>query len=195
MAVSRRAIALTVVAAVSVGIGTWATVTWLERRPAFPGPQAQAGGRRMTSDGQRITATLFYISADGTRLEPVQREVAFAEGTAEQAKRIVEALLGPPPGALASAMPTGATLRALYLADDGAAYVDFSPAVRSNHPGGSLNEIFTVYAIVSALTVNLPAVTSVQILIDGHEVDTLAGHVDLRRPLPNAPQWMEKGPS
>ena len=30
---------------------------------------------------------------------------------------------------------------------------------------------------------NLPAVTGVQILIDGKEVDTLAGHVDLRRPL------------
>jgi hypothetical protein len=26
-------------------------------------------------------------------------------------------------------------------------------------------------------------VTAVQILVDGHEVDTLAGHVDLRRPL------------
>jgi hypothetical protein len=31
--------------------------------------------------------------------------------------------------------------------------------------------------------VNLPAITRVQILIDGKEVDTLAGHVDLRNPL------------
>ena len=30
---------------------------------------------------------------------------------------------------------------------------------------------------------NLPAITAVQILIDGQEVETLAGHVDLRRPL------------
>ena len=37
--------------------------------------------------------------------------------------------------------------------------------------------------IVHALTFNLPAVTSVQLLVDGKEVDTLAGHVDLRRPL------------
>jgi hypothetical protein len=29
----------------------------------------------------------------------------------------------------------------------------------------------------------MPSVRQVQILIDGREVDTLAGHVDLRRPL------------
>ena len=32
-------------------------------------------------------------------------------------------------------------------------------------------------------TLNLPAISSVQLLVDGRELDTLAGHVDLRRPL------------
>ena len=41
----------------------------------------------------------------------------------------------------------------------------------------------TVYTIVNALLTNLPDLQEVQILIDGQEVDTLAGHVDLRRPL------------
>ena len=122
-------------------------------------------------------------------------DVAFAEGPSEQGKRIIEALLDPAPPGLASAIPPGTTLRGLYVGEHGDAYVDFGGTLRSNHPGGSRNEILTVYAIVSALTVNLPAITSVQILIDGHEVDTLAGHVDLRRPLPNARQWMEKGTS
>jgi hypothetical protein len=40
-----------------------------------------------------------------------------------------------------------------------------------------------VYAIVHAVTANLPSIRRVQILIDGREADTLAGHVDLRRPL------------
>ena len=53
----------------------------------------------------------------------------------------------------------------------------------SAHPGGTLTELLTVYTIVDALTVNLPGVQSVQILIDGKEVPTLAGHVDLRQPL------------
>jgi hypothetical protein len=41
------------------------------------------------------------------------------------------------------------------------------------------------------LTVNLPAITGVQILIDGHEVDTLAGHVDLRHPLQKNLKWVK----
>jgi hypothetical protein len=44
---------------------------------------------------------------------------------------------------------------------------------------------------VDAITDNLPAIAAVQILIDGHEVDTLAGHVDLRRPLTKNATWVE----
>ena len=41
----------------------------------------------------------------------------------------------------------------------------------------------TVYTIVNAVVTNLPSIREVQLLIGGQEVDTLAGHVDLRRPL------------
>jgi hypothetical protein len=43
--------------------------------------------------------------------------------------------------------------------------------------------MMAVYAIVSVLTTNLSPVARVQILVDGREVDTLTGHVDLREPL------------
>jgi hypothetical protein len=101
----------------------------------------------------------------------------------DQARRIVEAQLQPVEAPLTSAVPPGTTLRAVYLSERGEAFVDLSPEVASAHPGGALTELLTVYSIVDALTTNLPAVTGVQILVDGHEVDTLAGHVDLRRPL------------
>jgi hypothetical protein len=41
--------------------------------------------------------------------------------------------------------------------------------------------------------VNLPDITGVQILIEGKEVDSLAGHLDLRAPLAKALDWVEKG--
>ncbi len=88
-------------------------------------------------------------------------------------------------------MPAGTTLRALYLTSNGAAYVDLSREVVNAHSGGSLDEMLTIYSIVNALTMNLPAVTSVQVLVDGKEVDTLAGHVDLRRPLTKNVSWVE----
>ena len=121
----------------------------------------------------------------------VQREVPYGEGVLEQARQIVTAQLTPAPSPLVSAIPPGATLRALYLTERGDAFVDLSAEVRTMHSGGALDELFAVYSIVNAVTTNLPAVTRVQILIDGKEVDTLAGHVDLRHPLQKNMKWMK----
>jgi spore germination protein GerM len=90
-----------------------------------------------------------------------------------------------------SAIPPGTTLRAVFITKSGDAYVDLSREVRTSHPGGTVNELLTVYTIVNALTANLPAVTAVQLLIDGKEVDTLSGHIDLRRPLAKNLAWVQ----
>jgi len=116
------------------------------------------------------------------RLTSVERDVPFAEG-AEQAREIVAAQIAPVAEPLVSAVPAGTKLRALFLTERGDAFVDLSREAVTAHSGGTLNELLTVYTIVNALTVNLPAVRSVQILVDGKEVQTLAGHVDLRQPL------------
>ncbi|MCA1583249.1 MAG: GerMN domain-containing protein [Acidobacteria bacterium] len=132
----------------------------------------------------RIRATLFFASENGQQLVPVAREVPLAEGVVAQARAIVEAQISePPPEPLASTIPSGTTLRGIYLSEANEMFVDLEGTIRNKHPGGSMNEIFTVYTIVNAVTVNLPDVPQVQLLIDGREVDTLAGHVDLRRPL------------
>jgi spore germination protein GerM len=140
---------------------------------------------------RRITATLFYISEDGMRLVGVNREVPYGATPAGQARHIIEEALKPAPSPHASAIPEGTTLRSLFVTPRGHAYVDLSREISSRHTGGSLDELFTVFAIVNALTVNLPAITGVQILVDGQEVDTLAGHVDLRRPLARNQKWTE----
>jgi len=121
---------------------------------------------------------------------PAQREVLFGATTAEQARHLIEAQLEPAPAGMHNAVPPGVTVGTVFVADNGDAYVDFGVALRQQHPGGSLNEIFTVYTIVNTLTTNLPAVKAVQILVGGREVDTLAGHVDLRRPLPRTDRWL-----
>jgi hypothetical protein len=134
--------------------------------------------------GRKIRARLYYVSEDGTRLTGVEREVLYGDGPAAQAQLIINAQLAPVAAPLVSAVPAGTTLRALYLnTARGEAYVDLSREAVTAHTGGSLDELLTIYTIVNALTSNLPAVTSVQVLVDGKEVDTLAGHVDLRRPL------------
>jgi len=132
-----------------------------------------------------ITATLFFGSQDGQTLVPLRRDVPLAQNVVEQGRQIVMAQLAEqkPPSPYVSVIPEGTMLRAFYVTDRGDAFVDLSSEVVSGHPGGSLNELLTVYAVVNAVTSNLPVVKRVQILIDGKEADTLAGHVDLRRPL------------
>jgi spore germination protein GerM len=154
--------------------------------PRRPGPVTvtppNAAAPVSAVSGRTIKARLFYVSEDGTRLTSVEREVPFADGP-EQAREIISAQIAPVPLPLVSAVPAGTGLRAVYITDRGDAYVDLSGEAVTAHPGGTLNELLTVYTIVDALTVNLPGVQSVQILVDGKEVPTLAGHVDLRQPL------------
>jgi spore germination protein GerM len=150
----------------------------------------QAAAAAATSNARKIRARLLYVSEDGTRLVPVEQEVVYGEGTIEQAKRIIEAQVAPPKAPLVSAIPSGTKLKAVFVTPKGDAYVDLSAEVRTNHPGGTTNEILTAYTLVSALTLNLPAITGVQILIDGKEVETLAGHLDLRRPLEQDERWI-----
>jgi len=130
-----------------------------------------------------ITATLFYATQDGQALVGVRREVPLAEGRIEQGRQILMLALTPPPSGYLSPIPRGTTLRAFYVTDRGDAFIDLSQQVSTAHPGGSFAELLTVSALVNDVTANLPAVQRVQILIEGKQVDTLAGHVDLRRPL------------
>ena len=142
------------------------------------------------AEARKIRARLFYVDEQGTGLTSVEREVLYGEGTIEQAKRIVEAQIAAAPEPFASAIPKDTRLRTVFFTKAGDMYIDLSAEFRQNHPGGTTNEILTVYTLVSALTSNLPAVTGVQILIDGKEVDTLAGHLDLRRPIEQDLKWI-----
>ena len=132
----------------------------------------------------RIKATLYFASEDGQRLVPAELDVALGEGVVAQARSILEAqLIAEPPAPLVSTIPKDSKLRGVFVSERNEVFVDLEPSIRANHPGGSFQEIMTVYTIVNALLTNLPTLQEVQILIGGQEVDTLAGHVDLRRPL------------
>ena len=158
---------------------------WLTTVPDAALPDATAA-----VDARKIRARLFYVDDQGTALKGVEQEVLYAESTAEQARRIIEAQIAPPPAPHMSAIPAGTKLRTVFFTKAGEIYVDLSAELQTNHPGGTTNETLTVYALVSALTSNLPAVTGVQILVEGKEVDTLAGHLDLRRPFEQDLKWI-----
>lgn len=184
----RRVYIAVATAAVLMGLLTWAVIRGLDRLTGSNGAATPVAESSTPPPGvPRITATLFYGTEDGLALAPVRREVPLAEGTVPQAREILNAQFQAAPAPYVSVIPAGTTLRAFYSTERGDAFVDLSSEIAVRHAGGSSTELLTVYAIVNAVTANLPAVQRVQILIEGREVDTLAGHVDLRRPLERDP--------
>lgn len=170
----------------------WALIAGLSRLLSAPAPGTAAGGApappppAAAADPAvpHIKATLYFASEDGLQLVPIERDVPLAEGVVAQARSILEAQLSAaPPAPLVSTIPKGATLRGIFVSQRNEAFVDLDPVIRESHGGGSHQELMTVYTIVNALLTNLPNLHEVQILIGGQEADTLAGHVDLRRPL------------
>jgi spore germination protein GerM len=180
---------------VFIGLPRWFPPPPREARPATSAASATAPSgdvKQQLAPGRKIKAHLYYVTEDGMGLTSAERDVSFGEGALEQARQIVIAQIAPAIEPTASAIPPGTTLRALFLSDKGEAFVDLSKEVMSAHPGGTLSELLTVYTIVNVLATNLPAVTSVQVLVDGKEVETLAGHVDLRRPLAKNLEYVEE---
>lgn len=170
-------------AIVVIALTAWGASRILERVVSPVPRQASTATPGSTAASvPHIIATLYYASSDGQSLAGVKREVPLADGALAQGRQIIQSQLEAAPAPYVSVVPTGTTLRAFYVTPRGDAFVDLSPEVSSAHPGGSTTELLTVYALVNAITTNLSSVQRVQILIGGKEADTLAGHVDLRRP-------------
>lgn len=194
---NRGGSALAVTAVIIGGLVVGLAVVYfvLPRWLTTPAAPAEAPATQTTPGGdvRTLVATLYYVSPDGSSLVPVTHEVPFAASPSDQARAILSAQLAAAPQGAFSAIPAGVTLRGVYLTTHGDAYVDLSHEIITGHPGGSLNESLTVFTIVNALTQNVREITAVQILVDGKQVDTLAGHIDLRQPLAAAPRWIQKG--
>lgn len=99
-----------------------------------------------------------------------------------QAREAVVALLAGEQGARFAVLKD-LRLRALYLDASGAAYLDLSPvsANQKEIRASAEDELLAVYALVNTLVQNVPEVRQVRFLVDGREVQTLAGHIDLSR--------------
>ena len=176
----------------ALGLLAWGVTSLLERLTARPDEAAVVTSKPAPSETPHISATVFYATPEGDALMPIRREVPLADGIVAQGRQILITQLEAPQAPFISAIPAGTTLRAFYVTDKGDAFVDLS-GISTSHPGGSLTELLTVYAIVNAVTANLPAVQRVQILVDGKEVDTIAGHVDIRRPLARDASLVREG--
>jgi len=131
---------------------------------------------------RRINVKLFFQAADRPGLVMEERAVPFSGDLATQLKSVVGELVQGSKSGLLPTLPPETKVLEVFVTPRGTAYVDLSKEAAGT-PGGSHDELLSVYSVVNSLAVNFPAVKRVQILVDDRPADTLAGHIDLTRPL------------
>jgi spore germination protein GerM len=129
--------------------------------------------------GPQQTVILFFPSVDQGVLLQESRHLILAAGDTDRIRQIFLALLEGPAQGRSKPLPEGAELRAAFLTPDGTAYLDLAEASRTLFEPGIESETLAIYSIVDSICANIPAVKRVKFLVQGQEVETLDGHVDL----------------
>ena len=140
---------------------------------------------------ERREITLFFSDEEGEYLIGEKRQILKRGDVEKEAREAVTELTRGPKGKLIPTLPPQTKLLALELDEKGLAKVSFNRVLAKDHPGGSSAEIMTVYSIVNSLTLNFPQIKRVQILIEGKEVETIKGHLSLKRPVSPNPNLVK----
>ena len=174
---------------VVVAIGLAVTLFLIERSkqsviPTAPPPLPTAANPSDTPPPPQ-EINLFLLDTTSLTLVPVKTERRLH--TTELTKRlsqVVTALIQETPPNFRNTIPRGTLLNEAYIDTQQTAYLDFSSHLSEGHIGGTTAELLTITAILKTVFDAFPDdIKQVQILIDGEEVKTLAGHLNLSQPL------------
>lgn len=124
----------------------------------------------------KIKVALYFIKdiADETFLVREIREIPYT--SAPEIAAVRELIKGPVGDGLEPVLPAKTRVQGLEI-QNGVATLDLSQeAVKIGK--GSWGEALVVWSVVNTLT-KFPEIDGVQILIEGNQVETLAGHFDL----------------
>ena len=124
------------------------------------------------------TVKLYFSTSDAMYLAAEERVIKGRNLYKAALNALIE---GPTDSSLSKTIPEGVKVLNISKNND-TIQVDFSEEIAKNHWGGSSGERLTVYSVVYTLT-QFKGVKQVKFLIEGEEVETLVGHMDLTVPL------------
>ncbi len=129
---------------------------------------------------ENLSIKVYYPDDNATGLVAVEKDIKVTQQ--EKYKAAVEALMaGTDKKGLVNVFPKKAQLLKVSI-NGNVAQVDFNKSLEKDFAGGSTGEEMLVGSVVNTLT-EFPEIKKVQILIEGKEVETLSGHMDLSQPL------------
>ncbi len=125
------------------------------------------------------TVNVYFSDQNAEYLIPEQREIPDSPNAVENT--LQELIKGPKEEGHLATIPEGTEVEGVDISDELVA-VNFSRAFVDNHPGGSASELMTVYSVVNSVT-EVAGVNSVEFLVEGQALESLAGHLDLTQPV------------
>ncbi len=147
-------------------------------------PQVDLPSENPPSEGERMKVKLYFLSSSTGNPEMEERLIPAQRNPAEKIRAIIAELSAGSKRGLISPVPSGIALRAVFIDRSNRIYLDFPSAATLKIPRSPESEIEFLSAILSSIKVNLPHIKEVQILVDGHSAQTLAGYLDVSLPIP-----------
>ena len=173
---------------IAVLIGLGVTLLLIERSkqvviPVAP-PLLPTAANPSDAPPEPQDVNLFLLDANTFTLVPIKIERRLHRELTPRLSQVVKALLEETPPNFRNTIPRGTELNEVYIDSQQTAYLDFSSHLTDGHIGGTTAEFLTVTAILKTVFDAFPDdIKQVQILIDGEEVKTIAGHLNLSQPL------------
>ncbi len=130
---------------------------------------------------ESLNVRVYYPDDSGMKLVEVEREIVIDDSTDKYTAAVETLLEEPVEENLTKIFPKNAAIRSVTV-ENNLAIVDFDGSFLKNFVGGSTGEEFLIGSVVDTLT-NFPEVKRVKFLVDGQEIETLSGHMDLSTPL------------
>ena len=141
-------------------------------------------GYLSAQEARSTEVSLYFVDAEELKLAVETRIIDHPSNVVEQIRLTIGELIKGPTQALIPTIPSETKLQEVFLDERGCAYLDFSRAISQNHSGGTTGELVTISSIVNTLVRNFPEeIRKVRILIGGQEAKTLAGHIDISKPI------------
>lgn len=172
-----RTVLLIAFLAAAVMLGSMMLHKYLARHQTPQGPV-------LPKPAGTVPVTLFFSATDGSGFIREAREIEGSCSTdiSPCIRAILEELANGPLGDLAATIPQNSTFRSIQIQGD-TAVIDLDTTLVEGLPNGSSAEMTAAYSMVNTVTFNFPAIKKVQFLVEGRNVATLAGHLQLDKPL------------
>lgn len=131
---------------------------------------------------ETLSIKIYFADEMGEKLIGVQRDITIDNDEDKYKMAVQEIINGPKSsGEGIGMMPKDAKVLSVKVDKKGIATVDFSKEFKQNFSGGSTGELMLIGSIVDTLT-EFKEVKAVQFTIEGKQLSSLSGHLDLSEP-------------